>query len=336
MKRVVYLILSTFLFVQLSPCYAQIASDFDGDGVSDIASITLGSEITWKFAGSVSPTTLLDTSFGLSTDFIALAHWLGEDQPNLGIVRPSKDGKSLKWKILINNALVQEESFGKPSDNIISGGDFDGDGVTDAATVQKRAKKLVWKIHPGLFIDPSAKVRSFKLGVDGDRVFFLNYDGSGDWAAAFGKNRRSSRIVMRNLISGQRVTVNRFPKFLSEQPRPRPVPIAQGDGTDAIGFFISDETDTTLRVYALDASLISKVTFPGLGTPVIGDFDSEDPGEEVAFQSSNKITIYNPFSGANSTRAAVVGTPIDEINIGLLAKPTPAPTIVPTSVPTPG
>jgi len=294
--------------------YAEVPADFDSDGISEVVYIS-GSSLVWKATGSQSHTEELSKSFGLDSDALALGHWIDPSIPSLGIVRASAGSRQLTWKIL-RGGLISEAAFGRRGDLVLAGGDYDADGITDAAVVRVSKKRLHWNVQQGLFLSNPSKLKSFNLGVYGDRAFFVSADGGFDYAAVFGPSGKShSRLIIKNVNTGQTSSFKNFPRALSRGQRPRPIPIAQASGADLLAFVTTDATDTTVAVYDLNANLVSKTTFPGLGTIFIGEYIASAPGQEIAFQSGTSVTFFNPATSAQASQSSVNGTPVDEINI---------------------
>ena len=116
---------------------ADAQNDFDLDGVSDITYTSGASSLLWNSKGSKDGTEQLGNTFQLSGDTITLAHWEGEGAPVLGIARLDPDGSRIFWKIPSSESdkFVETEYLGNAGDAILSGGDFDGNGVADAVVV---------------------------------------------------------------------------------------------------------------------------------------------------------------------------------------------------------
>lgn len=319
--------------------WGQVATDFDGDGTSDITFLTASGslDVRWQSDPSDDVGTALDEIFGLQTDSNVMAHWLGAENPAyLGVVRLRTESNKLAWKILLGGGKLQEELFGRGGDVYLSGGDFNGNGIADAAVARSSGGKLRWNIKSDLFGSPGG-IRTARFGFAGDRVFYASPDGAHDWIGSFGLNHRRGRMQLRNLTTRRTMRVRGIPAALAKGTRPRPMPLQQDDGSDLIVFVVPDESDTTFHVYDLSGNLIAKTPISGLGVTIIGDFDPDDSGEEIAFQTSGKIRFYNPVSGAITERAAVAGVPVDEINVETIAPaatPTPSVTATPTATPT--
>lgn len=317
--------------------YAEAApNDFDSDGISDFTYLTTsGNQYRWRNSPSGAGGSI-DTTFGLSSDYPALASWSTADMPGLCTVRPNLTDNVLVWRLLLETELISLKSFGKPGDTVVLGADFDGNGEADAAVVRAKNGKLVWSVVFNFFSDPSA-VKRFKLGKPGDRVTYVNVEGGADWAAVFGLNAKKRAVLsVRNVQTGQKHSMKGFPRGLARGLRPRPMPIEGESGIDNLAFVSEDESDTTVRFFTLDAEELPQVTLPNKGTLVIGNYDDDEPGEEVALQTASNIRIYNPESAVAVVATIVPGVPIGEFRVENTAgaTPTPAPTATPTPTPT--
>lgn len=152
MKLRIFGILTSSLAL-CSVAFAAPQTDFDIDGTSDLLfQSTSGSSFLWGSVPSGSGTALSET-FGLSTDLVAPASWLSEGLSSLGVVRTSQTTGQLTWRVLRDNALIESRTFGKAGAAIVSGADFDGDGVADAAVVTLVNGRLKWRVRLGMFTD---------------------------------------------------------------------------------------------------------------------------------------------------------------------------------------
>lgn len=313
------------LLAYLPGLKADVPNDFDGDGISDLTSADKSStEIVWSSISSQDSSEQLSETFGLSTDKIALAKWRFEDTPDLGVVRADSESGDLRWKILLDGGPeVNQVTFGTVGDIIISGADFDANGISDAAIVRGSEEEgdttLIWTVRRNMFSASPAKAKVIRFGKLGDRVFFASPKNGRDWLGTFGRDDGGTRGLLRlkNVGSGNVRTLGRFPSILLDQPRPRPFPIEDPEGVDAVGFVIEDETETTIRVFTLRGKRIRKKFLNGTGTIVVGEYDSEDPGHEIYFETDSEAHIFNPFSGTLSEADTVTGIPIGETNVVL-------------------
>lgn len=125
------------------------------------------------------------------------------------------------------------------------------------------------------------------------------------------------------MVTGKNsLPVNRFPKLLIRGDRPRPFPLQDGAGKDAMGVLDEDQTDTSLYVFnPTTGDRIREKGFVGLFDLSVGDYDTTQLGEEVALTSrtTDTVIIYNPFTNATPvTKTKVSGVPTDEIWVGVV------------------
>lgn len=326
-------------FCVAAPAMAEpfkIATDFDGDSISDITYTTTTTDsLSWKSVPSKDGGTALNEIFGKLTDTPILAHWLDSDQPTIcTIKKPTRKG-ALSWELQKSGGELDSRSFGKTGDLVLGGGDFNGNGIDDAAVVRLSGKKLIWNFSLDLFSSSSSTVRR-KFGVAGDRAFYASPTGLSDWIGVFGKSgKKKTRLMLLNLDTKETMSTRKLPRRLTRLPRPRPVPVKQDDGTDLLAFVESIDTGsgkTRISVFSLDGELINEKSFSGTGEVTIGEYLSDEAGEEIAFHSATKIRMYNPVTLGAAEAAVVSGIPLDEITSTQVA---PAPTPTPTATPTP-
>jgi hypothetical protein len=322
--KLLFLLIAVITFQQNA--VSQEQTDFDGDGISDLTYVTSsGANFFWSGEGSGGAGEQLGNIFGLVDARPVIGHWLDVVTPSLGVIQLAKDGKTLVWKILLQNGLLLQQNFGRSGDVYLAGGDFDGNGISDGAVVRHSGKSLEWYVRLNMFSGFSeSKEKRFKFGVNGDRVLFLNLGGKQDWAAVFGRAKDGkAQLLLRNVLTGRTVARKEFKRAFALGDRPRPFPIRSGDGTDVLGIVRSDGYDTTLYVYDLNGKIIANPTFVGQGTITVGKFSSESDGEAIAFQKETEVLIFDPFTSTFETKAASTGILVDEISVDLLVAPTP-------------
>jgi hypothetical protein len=323
------------LFLVPAPASADNGLDFDGDGVAEIFSVVAsGSAMRWRATGSAGDRNL-DTEFGLITDTPIPGYWLSADEIALAYVRFDQTKNSIIWKALMPDGLIAERAFGKSGDYVISGADFDGNGIADAAIMRVRNKRYTWIIRYDIFAQIDAKQRKVTFGRFGQRIFFARGTNGLEWLGTFGPGKtrhRKARLSLRNprekgSLKGQ------FVKALAQEPRPRPIPVQAPDGTDHVAFALQDASDTQIVVHELEGARLVDVTFPGKSAVIAGDFDVTDPGEELLLATSDRLMRYNPFSGIKAELTPVSGTLVGAFRIEQFAGPIPtaAPTVAPTA-----
>ena len=242
----------------------------------------------------------------------------------------------IEWSIRDSMGTVQKKVFGKKGDLVISGADFDGNGIADAAVARLDGKKAMWTVKLDFFASETPTEKSFEFGAAGDRIFYARLSSTShvDWIGITrtGKNGKTLARMM-NINSKAIKQFSRLPKFASEGTRPRPFPIRQNTGADLVGFSVGSGGKTTVRVFSLKGAALASNVFDGLGTSVVGEF-LQGPGYEVAYEAGETAEIMNPRSVDVTETVPFGGVPVDEINVNSLGLEVPTPT--PTSTPTGG
>lgn len=328
--------LATVSSAALSVAQVPPSVDFDGDGTSELVTVTAAtSGLQWNAVGSAASTEVLNTVFGESGDLYAPGCWLQPGVPQVGVVRFDSKRGVLNWRTVVDGSVVSQRSFGGNGDLIFTGADFDGNGIADAALVRVRNKKFLWRISLDHLADSPGKVRSFTLGAEGDRAFILNVNGEYYWFGAFGKGGGSRAVAsVRSIFSKKVSRVRGIAGGLTEDTRPRPYSVLDADGNAMLVFIEPEGGDSRISAYSQEGKRIFRKLVAGSGAVAIGDYLPSEPGEEVALQVSTGVSLVNPSTGTVETRAAASGTIVGGVNSHLV-KLTPTPTAVPTTSPTP-
>jgi hypothetical protein len=296
-----------------------VPTDFDGDGKSEIVLVDLPKKdtdsVVWKVfypvTGQVTPL----GSLGTKKDYRILADWLKAGQPQIGVAHLDEESGGLTWSIKGSDGALIRRSFGTKGDLLVAGADFDNNGYADAALVKIDKKLVKWTIAFDLFAPSGGSRQNVYFGKNGDRAFFANPFGSGDWMGVVRKGRRnSSVIVLKNPLSGEERTLNGIGAFASRNPRPRPLPVALGDGTEYLAFAVSGKETTKVYRQYLDGSPASTFTLPGTGELIVGNF-TDSPGDEVGIKSDTGFVTLNSAVSLMTSFDIPGGTPVDDINI---------------------
>ena len=285
--------------------------DFDGDGLADLTSFSAsGKQLLWKTRYSSTQQVVELGSFGGADDLPAPGAWLGNGS-QLGVVSLEKN--AVVWSIL-NNGSVDSKSFGSKGDLVLTGGDYNGNGIADAAVVRLKDGKAVWQIWIDPFTDATSSPRSVTFGAAGDRAFFAKVDSSSqDWIGVLRKGAgRNSQARMRNIVTGEVRTLTRLPAFATNGNRPRPHPVPQVGGPDLLAFHVANSDTTAIRVVSLTGVEVGNVSVDGATEAFIGEIN-EGPGSELAYQSGEEAGSFNPHLGEVRQLTALGGTLADHL-----------------------
>ncbi len=282
--------------------------DFDQDGLSDrlVVQIQNDGDLRWRAKGDGA-----NTNLGVSGkvgDHLIVGNWIASSAPVVGYVR-SASGQ-LTWGIR-SGGQEQSVLFGTPSDLVISGGDFNGDGITDAAITKRARRRMRWQVNVGLF--SSGSTSTFRHGRFNDIAFFMDVNGRRDGAAVLQRpDEGKYRILVRDLVSGKVKKINRISRSLRNFGRPSP--LSDSTGRDVLVFTRRGSSTTAVTVIGRNGRRIMRTQIPEAADTVIGDFLS-DPGEEFAFATESGFQAFNPFSETSATLEAPPGIATDLINI---------------------
>ncbi len=302
----------------------EIQTDFDGDGTSDTLLVNAESNksLAWQYVSSVSTSNVAIGSIGSLGNHLIPAKWRGTGQPQIGIVTLDSGKKNIVWKIIDENGQTREKTFGRAKDLAISGADFDGNGVADAAVAFLSGNKVVWRIWPNMFFTDGSEESSvvkISFGTKGDRAFYASPDGAADWLGTVGKSNGRSVLRLRNIVTGEVRSSSKFGKFASQGSRPRPFPVRRSDGSDALGFEVPGSAKTTFIFTSLTGQKLGQTSFGGNATAIVGNFSSAS-GEEIAVSTSASWDVFNPFNLQTTSFEKKTGIPVDQINLNTLDK----------------
>lgn len=141
------------------------ASDFDGDGKSDIG-VWRNTDGNW-YATRSSDSSFLGFGFGTNGDMIAPGDYDGDGKTDFAVFRPSNG----TWYVQRSTLGFTAQAFGTNGD-LPSQGDFDGDGKTDFAVF--RPSTGTWYL-----LQSTAGFTAQAFGSNGDRPVPGDYDGDG-------------------------------------------------------------------------------------------------------------------------------------------------------------
>jgi hypothetical protein len=315
--------------------------DYDGDKRSDIA----------FFRGK----TLTITSPGLSdrakiegdlaTDIPFLAPSTRETYSHLLAIRSSENAQKLSWRRYLLDGSRILRSFGEPGNTFLIGGNVAGDRSGDVVEVFPDNDHLTWRIYRDIFGAKPLVENSFSFGLVGDRVFLSRFQShTRQRLGVFGPlSQLHARALLKSVETGRILSFRSFPASLAKGQRPRPISMKDDKGRDALLFPTTNETDTILPIYSMRGRRIARVVIAEKGEVVVGEFNHQQDGEEIAIYDEASIppilTIINPFNRQRITRLPFA-TPLGTVRPCLAAirapktEPTLTPTPTPTSIPT--
>lgn len=318
MKKIA-LFVSLFSAMAFSQAHA-VPTDFDADGISDHVYVEIedNKSLTWKAVLSDSATTTTLGSLGVQGDELAMAQWLGTGT-QIGVVTEQSGGNGLVWSILNDSAAQVDKVFGEKGDLAVSGADFNGNGIADAAVVRLVNGRVRWEVALDLFTEADPQIITLRFGKTGDRAFYARADDSGlDSVGVMRINRKGTRSFARlkNLMSGEVARVTRMPGYAGKGARPRAFPIQQVSGKDLLAFQRNRGNTARIIVFAQDGTRIKKDVISGSdAVSVVGEFNQTSPGQEIGVQGSSQSVIISPATNETITDSFAGGIAVDEINL---------------------
>ncbi len=293
----------------------SIPSDFDYDGKSDLTLIEIktNKNLQWNpysyFSGPLSS----HGSFGKSGDHIIMGNW---DGLSIGVIKEDGETGKVTWRIKNQSGDVKTYEFGTNKDLFVAGADVEGDGKSDAIVVEKKKKKLRWKIAPHPFTTSGVgTIKEVVFGKAADAAFFMDLDGDGDWIGVIAENINKKKRYLAKLLntnSGEKRVIN------VGNSSARPLPVQGIDGKDIFAFAKKGSNFISIIFRNQQGKKIAGVklalTGDDDGEVAVGDF-TNDPGEEIAVQSGSEFLIYNPSTKSLSSMSEIAGILVDEINI---------------------
>ncbi len=249
----------------LSP--ANVVSDFDGDGKSDLA-VFRNTDGNWYHRNSSNSADAGD-GWGVDGDLITPGDYDGDGKTDFAVFRPSTG----VWYINQSTAGFTQAPFGLSTDLPVQG-DYDGDGKTDIAVF--RPSTGIWYLQQS-----TAGFTGVNFGLDGDKPVPGDYDGDGKTDLAVYRPSNGTWYLLQSTAG---FTANQF-GIDTDKVVPADY---DGDGKTDIAVY----RDGPIGIWYLRQSQAGD-TFQGWGTtgdiPAPGDFDGDGKADFSVFRPSSGI-----------------------------------------------
>jgi hypothetical protein len=258
-------------------------SDFDGDGLTDLA-VFRPADNSW-YAKQSSNSLLFIRQFGASGDRLAPGDYDGDGRTDIGVFRPS-DGT---WYLLnSSNGALRVRQFGT-SDDLPVPGDYDGNGLADIAVY--RPASGAWYITTGI----SSSVRTEQFGASGDRPVPGDYDGDGKTDLAVIRPTDNTWYIFQSVDNSIRAQVWGVSGDVA-------VP-ADYSGDIKTDIAVYRPSNSTWYILSSPLNQLQAQPFGAGGdTPAPGDYDGDGRADICVFRPANG-TWYILQTGSNTLRA---------------------------------
>ena len=247
------------------------ALDFDGDGLSDVASYQMSAG-RWSIlqSGVAPPNDDIAQKWGVPGDIPVPGDYDGDGKTDIAVFRLYTG----MWYVILST--TQGSAYGKWG--IIADvpvcGDYDGDSFSDLAVF--RRDNSTWYIHHSS--DGSSTVQ--KWGVDGDTPVPADYDGDGLTDIGIYRYSTKQWIIQ---LSGDGTVLRR--KWGIDNDIPVPADY-DGDGVDDIAVFRPTTGYWFVLLTATGTPVVQKWGIPG-DTPVPADYDGDGISDFAVRRSSD-------------------------------------------------
>lgn len=327
-------------------------ADYDGNGFAEIPMLTptaRGSYQWQLFDPASGLTTTFTRGLGKPGDGLIIANWLYRKVTSAGVVKApsSRSGGRLVWTIrtnVVKSARANQSRrrntrartarrarafevkqhtkyLGRRGEIIITGGDFNGNGFSDALVLVNRGTgSYKWGLRGDFFLssyNPGLNINRayFDFGRWGvDRPFFFNPDGKSDWFALLRPNSGAYDVLYTQPFTKE---VRSFSVGTIPDGTNAPIPLQQDDRSDLLVFFGTSTGATQLVIKDLTGATVASFEVPIIGEVTVGNY-GPGAGEEIAVSSGGRFFIINPISGRILETTGPVGTAADSININTI------------------
>jgi len=236
------------------------ALDFDGDGLSDVASYQMGSGL-WSIlqSGVAPPNDNITQKWGVAGDIPVPGDYDGDGETDIAVFRIYTG----VWYVILSK--TDEYAHGKwgITADVPVCGDYDGDGFSDLAIFRRDTS--TWYIHHSS--DGSSTVQ--KWGVAGDTPVPADYDGDGRTDVGIYRYSTKQWVIQ---LSGGGTVLRRKWGVGDDIPVPADY---DGDKMADIAVFRPSTGHWFVLLTATATPVIQKWGIPG-DTPVPADYDGDD------------------------------------------------------------
>lgn len=318
-----FVLILVFTFSSLLPAFAAEKTDFDGDGVSDLTYISIkegasilgrsSNALVWGYRSSKNLRSKTVATLGIAGQHVAMAHWTGNAKSEIAVVAKDPNSNSMVWVVQKASGEIGSFILGTVNDLAVSGGDYDGNGLSDAVAVEVRNNVLYWKLLYNPF--GTAASTEIAFGEKGDTPFYWITASGQSLLALLRKNPDgTSSVFLLNSMTREQYGVVLARNVSSSQT---PVTILNGAQTYLV---LTTKSGSSTQVYLFrpTGTLFRKLNVKGTGDMVIGNFFKSSAGEEVAVKNGRSYSIVNPFKLKTQNVNLSAQVPIDEFNINAL------------------
>ena len=321
--------LITATIASTAPWAFAAEGDLDSDGQSDFFVITVGRNqgLSWDAA-------LSSSGFGQSEDLgrfgkvgnhLIPASWTRPGVNEIGVVEEGARG-NVKWKIVGADNQPHQITFGSSTDILVSGGDFNGDGIGDAAIISPSGQAIV-KTDPFATLNSSARTEDHELSFpkgavrSGKAVFVRREGGSDKLGFVRVQKRNGIPRYFLQLRGIDETKANVILAGVAASKLGEVHPIAGKRGGDNL-LFVKNGARITITILDLRGTLLYREKFKK-GTVLVGDYLPER-GEEFAIYQDGKASVVNPFVKKPSAVEVTLpsGVAADLVNINSFTKKT--------------
>ncbi|RMG42692.1 MAG: hypothetical protein D6719_05820 [Candidatus Dadabacteria bacterium] len=316
----------TILLTLPSFAVAQNVTDFDNDQRSDFLVIQpkKNGALDWYVtpSGAAFSVTSSVERFGRLGNHLIPGNWFAGSTARIGVVSVKEGTKSLLWQVKTSGGSVVSREFGKTKHTFVSGADFNGNGIHDAAIIKPNGKVIVFAEMLASKVSGGPAAKQFELTFSSKWVsrgipFIYSIDGKRDGIGFMRKMRLNGRKIRQYKYIWKDINNNTLTGRIKGGTRwvaDEVVPVKSPSGPDWLAFISTRSNKTVVTVRSLGGKRIIKKSVSGERVVVVGDY-IKPSGEEFAFKTGRIFRVINPRSGVVRSISSVRGIAADHINI---------------------